>query len=84
MGFSVPLALWFRTTLRPLFEASVLRDDMSEYLSIAYVRRLWSEQLQGTGRHETKLWNLLMLALWDRRYRRSELLDLAEFQSRAH
>jgi asparagine synthase (glutamine-hydrolysing) len=84
MGFSVPLALWFRTSLRPLFEATALSDEMSEYVSLDYVHRLWSEQLRDTGRHETKLWYLLMLALWDRRYRRSELLDLAEFQSRAH
>ncbi len=81
MGFGAPLALWFRTSLRPVFEAAVLTEEMSEYVSMDYVRRLWSEQGHGVGGHERKLWFLLMLGLWDRRYRRSEAFNLDEYRA---
>ena len=68
MGFSVPLAAWFRSSLKPVFEAVVLRDDLERYLSLPQVRNLWSEHQSGLHDHSRKLWNLLMFAHWDLRY----------------
>ena len=68
MGFSVPLAQWFRTSLKPVFEASALRPDFERYVSLAEVRRIWTEHQSGLHNHSRKLWNLLMLAQWDLRY----------------
>lgn len=64
-GFSVPLASWFRTALKPVFENAVLHGDMEEFVRLEEVRRLWSEHQSGFHNHDRKLWTLLMLALWN-------------------
>jgi asparagine synthase (glutamine-hydrolysing) len=68
MGFSVPLESWFRTSLKPVFEARVLHNDMQAYLNLDEVRRLWNEHQSGLHDHSKGFWNLLMLASWDQRY----------------
>jgi asparagine synthase (glutamine-hydrolysing) len=64
MGFAVPLAEWFRTSLKPVFESMVLRQDSAALIDQAEARRLWSEHQSSLMNHERKLWNLLMLAMW--------------------
>jgi asparagine synthase (glutamine-hydrolysing) len=71
-GFVVPLAQWFRTSLKTPFESSVLHKDMEEYVQLDGVRRLWSEHQSGLCDHSRKLWDLLMLAQWDARHRKSQ------------
>ncbi len=71
-GFSVPLAQWFRTSLKKPFESSVLRKEMEEYVQLSGVRRLWKEHQSGLSDHSRKLWNLLMLAQWDTRHGKSQ------------
>ncbi|MEO8130947.1 MAG: asparagine synthase-related protein, partial [Bryobacteraceae bacterium] len=68
MGFGVPLALWFRTTLRDflwdhLTSARFLNRGM---VSAEFVKFLLSEH--GSGRRDNShwLWSLLMLELWFR------------------
>jgi asparagine synthase (glutamine-hydrolysing) len=69
-GFAVPLAQWFRSSLKPAFESLVLDSPESDaYYSIAEVRRLWNEHQSGLWNHDRKLWNLLMLSAWDVRHR---------------
>jgi asparagine synthase (glutamine-hydrolysing) len=68
MGFATPLAPWFRTRLRPVFESAVLAGGMEDFLLPGEVRRLWREHQSGVANHERKLWNLLLLAAWKRRY----------------
>ena len=65
MGFSVPLAEWFRTTLKPVFQERAFRSDMERYIALPEVRRLWTEHQSGLHDRSRKLWNLLMLASWD-------------------
>jgi asparagine synthase (glutamine-hydrolysing) len=69
MGFGVPLVEWFRTALRPVFPALVLRPEMEEYLDLDEVRRYWEEHQQGRRNHAEKLWYLFMLGCWDARHR---------------
>ena len=71
MGFSVPLAEWFRTSLKPVFQAQALQPGMERYLSLRETRRLWSEHQSGLHDHSRKLWNVLMLACWESRHRRA-------------
>lgn len=66
MGFSVPLASWFRGSLKPLFESTVLQAE--ELFSKAEALRIWREHQSGERNHDRKLWNLLMFALWHERY----------------
>jgi asparagine synthase (glutamine-hydrolysing) len=65
MGFSVPLAEWFRTSLKPTFESLALCPAMEEYISLNEGRRIWKEHQSGLHDHSRNLWNLLMLACWD-------------------
>jgi asparagine synthase (glutamine-hydrolysing) len=65
MGFSVPLAEWFRTSLKSTFRQSVFRPEMERYLSLREVRRVWMEHQSGRHDHSRKLWNLFVLAYWD-------------------
>jgi len=68
MGFSVPLAAWFRTSLKGTFETSVLNGDMAAYLDCAEAGRYWKEHQSGLHDHSRKLWNMLMLACWQQRH----------------
>lgn len=67
MGFSVPLASWLRTALRGTFETLVLSSDLDRLVNRLEVQRLWREHQSGLHNHDRKLWNLLMLAVWDQR-----------------
>jgi len=71
VGFSVPLALWLRTGLKPLLEDVLSRDSVQSlgYLEHAEVKTLVSEHLAGSANHESKLWALVNLVLWERQQR---------------
>jgi len=67
LGFSVPLALWLRSELKPLM-TDVLSDASVKavgYLEQREVQRLVSEHLSGAANHESKLWALINLVLWE-------------------
>ncbi|MEO8092017.1 MAG: asparagine synthase (glutamine-hydrolyzing) [bacterium] len=70
MGFSVPLADWFRGRLRELPE-EVLLDDRSLGRGIfreEAIRALIDHHLAGRADNSRKLWSLLQLELWFRTY----------------
>lgn len=64
MGFSPPLAQWFRTSLKPVFESLVLGPRNAGLLSQTEARRIWTEHQSELHNHDRKLWNLLMIACW--------------------
>jgi asparagine synthase (glutamine-hydrolysing) len=73
LGFSVPLALWLRSELKPLL-TDVLSDGSIKavgYLEPREVQRLVSEHVSGSANHESKLWALLNLVLWERQRKSS-------------
>lgn len=69
MGFSVPLALWLRTDLRPTMEEILSEAEVRRlgYLRHAEVERIKAEHLAGRANHESKLWALINLVSWHRR-----------------
>jgi asparagine synthase (glutamine-hydrolysing) len=70
MGFDVPLAEWFRTTLKDLPE-EILLDDRSLERGIfreAAVRTLIARHQDRSADNSQKLWALLQLELWFRTY----------------
>jgi asparagine synthase (glutamine-hydrolysing) len=71
LGFSVPLALWLRTDLKPLLCDVLSKDALAAvgYLEHREVDRLVSEHLSGSANHESKLWALINLVLWDQQRR---------------
>ena len=71
MGFSVPLASWFRTTLKPVVESIVLQPEMERLLNVQLVRGLYQTHLSGIRDYSRELWTVLMLSCWDHYHRRN-------------
>jgi asparagine synthase (glutamine-hydrolysing) len=69
-GFSVPLGRWLKEDL-----ADMLRDALVDKRTLApwfrqdVTERYVSEHLSGRRSHSTRLWPLLVLALWVERFR---------------
>ncbi len=65
-GFGVPLSEWLRGPLRDwaenLLDARRLREQ--GLLDVAYVRRLWHQQIEGQREWMYLLWDVLMLQAW--------------------
>jgi asparagine synthase (glutamine-hydrolysing) len=68
LGFSVPLALWLRTDLKPMLCDVLSRQSVNAlgYLQHDEVDRLMTEHFSGAANHESKLWALMNLVLWER------------------
>jgi asparagine synthase (glutamine-hydrolysing) len=62
MGFSVPLARWFRGPLRQRLNESILGPRLKEsgLFERAYLQRLVSDHLSGVRDYSAPLWTLLM------------------------
>jgi asparagine synthase (glutamine-hydrolysing) len=70
MGFSLPLARWFRGELKGSFEARVLRKDafVAELFDQASIRQWWMQHRRGTRDYAPHLWALLVLECWGERF----------------
>jgi len=67
LGFSVPMALWLRTDLKPLLRDVLSKDGLKSvgYLEYDEVARLVSEHVSERANHESRLWALINLVLWE-------------------
>ncbi len=70
MGFGVPIADWFRGPLRELVSSTLLSPTAQ---SLAFLRRdtvqlLVDQHQSGQVNHAYRLWNLLFLEMWLRRW----------------
>jgi len=70
-GFGVPLTEWLRGPLKPLLEDAMSTLAGRGLLEPGELRRLTSEHLSGAADHRDRLWLLLVLELWWRRFIRS-------------
>jgi asparagine synthase (glutamine-hydrolysing) len=68
VGFSVPIGSWFRNELRPLLERIFVDEQMISALDYGAVEKLLDDQARGRKGCEARLWNLLALELWCRRW----------------
>jgi asparagine synthase (glutamine-hydrolysing) len=69
-GFGVPLDMWFRGGLTGMF-ADILgspRAKQRGFFEPVTVQRLVDEHVSGRRDHSLRLWQLLVLELWHRRY----------------
>jgi asparagine synthase (glutamine-hydrolysing) len=69
-GFEAPIGEWLRGPLAPMADA-LLGDGRLRGRGIfddREVTRLWSEHRAGRADHRHRLWQLLMLELWFRRF----------------
>jgi asparagine synthase (glutamine-hydrolysing) len=62
MGFSIPLAAWFRGPLRQRLRDSVLSRRMlgSGYFDEGFLTRLVDDHQSGVKDHSASLWSLMM------------------------
>jgi asparagine synthase (glutamine-hydrolysing) len=62
MGFSVPLAAWFRGPLRQRVRDAVLGTAMKElgYFDLAHIERMVDQHQAGVRDHSAALWSLMM------------------------
>jgi asparagine synthase (glutamine-hydrolysing) len=69
MGFAVPLANWFRTTLRERVRDAVLGERLAEsgYFNQSYLRHLVDSHQSGIRDYSAPLWTLLMFDAFLRR-----------------
>jgi asparagine synthase (glutamine-hydrolysing) len=68
MGFGVPLTEWLRGSLRPMLEEAMASLAKRGLLEAAEIRRLTADHLSGAADHRDRLWLLLVLELWYRRF----------------
>ena len=70
MGFGVPIAKWFRTSLRDrTYDALLSRDTKCHaFFRESAIRNLVDEHMSGRANQGYRLWNLLILELWLRRW----------------
>jgi len=69
-GFSVPLTRWLREDLADLMrDTLVSRKTLSRWFRQEEVERYVGEHLSGRVSHSTRLWPLLVLAMWMERFK---------------
>ena len=70
MGFSVPLAQWFRGELKQLSEKFLVNSDYGvfEYLEKSEVMKLWHDHQSCKRDHSNVLWSILMFQIWFNQY----------------
>ncbi len=70
MGFGVPLAQWFRSSLRELLlDALQSRGSLLRaYFESEEIDRLVNDHMSKRADNSFQLWNLLMLELWQREF----------------
>jgi asparagine synthase (glutamine-hydrolysing) len=70
MGFSVPLASWFRYEIKQLAEKYLLENaqGLKSIFNHDYIRCLWDEHQAKKADHSALLWSMLMFEMWFRKY----------------
>jgi asparagine synthase (glutamine-hydrolysing) len=70
MGFGIPIAAWFRNELKPLVHDTLLAPDarIANYFRSDVVAELCRAHETNEQNHGYRLWNLLILEKWLRRW----------------
>ena len=70
MGFSVPLADWFRGEIKDLSKKAIFSSTggLKDYFNMKDIEDLWTEHQDDVKDHSTVLWSLLMFQMWWNQY----------------
>jgi asparagine synthase (glutamine-hydrolysing) len=70
MGFSVPLAQWFRVEIKDIAQRYLIDDvkGLSAIFNMEQVQHLWAEHQKARKDHSALLWSMLMYEMWWQRY----------------
>lgn len=66
MGFSVPLADWFRNEIKLLAEQRLFKSSggLNDYFKASEIKKLWDQHQSGERDNSTNLWSMLMFQMW--------------------
>jgi asparagine synthase (glutamine-hydrolysing) len=66
MGFSVPLASWFRNEIKDIAQQHLLEQaqGLKTIFNHAYIKTLWDEHQSKNADHSSLLWSMLMFEMW--------------------
>lgn len=70
MGFSVPLAQWFKVEIKDIAQRFLVDEveGLKAIFDIGQVKHFWDEHQKGSKDHSTILWSMLMYEMWWQRY----------------
>lgn len=70
MGFSVPLAHWFRDEIKDIAHKYLVTEvkGLSQVFQLSAVNKLWQEHQNEQHDHSALLWSMLMFEMWWHRY----------------
>jgi len=70
MGFSVPLAEWFRNEIKEIAEKTIFDSSqgLPSFFKMDEVRKVWHMHQLGRADFSSELWSMLMFQLWYNRY----------------
>jgi asparagine synthase (glutamine-hydrolysing) len=74
MGFSVPLASWFRHEIKDMAKHHLIdqAQGLKTIFNHEYVITLWNEHQNGNVDHSALLWSMLMFEMWWVKYATSQ------------
>ena len=70
MGFGIPIAGWFRNELKELMQDTLLAEDArtQQFFQRKRIESLCQAHVNHEQNHGYRLWNLLILEMWLRRW----------------
>jgi len=70
MGFSAPVAVWFRSQLRGFVEDTLSRVaiERAGVFNYAMVRRILDDHYERRANHDNQIWALISFTLWHQEY----------------
>jgi asparagine synthase (glutamine-hydrolysing) len=75
MGFSVPLASWFRHEIKDIAQQHLLEQahGLKSIFNHGYIKTLWDEHQSKYADHSSLLWSMLMFEMWWVKYSSQEI-----------
>jgi asparagine synthase (glutamine-hydrolysing) len=70
MGFSVPLAQWFRSEIKDIAQRYLIDEvkGLDTIFNVQQINVLWSQHQNEQQDHSSLLWSMLMFEMWWHRY----------------
>jgi asparagine synthase (glutamine-hydrolysing) len=70
MGFSVPLAQWFRSEIKDIAQQYLIDEvkGLATIFNVQQINVLWSQHQNEQQDHSSLLWSMLMFEMWWQRY----------------
>ncbi len=69
-GFPIPIERWLRKEARPMMQDLLSTETLERrgLFNVAFVERLIREHVSGFTDHSTKLWGLMSVEMWTRKF----------------